>query len=344
MEALRLIKTVRHALAEARTTGDILHEAWQSGLLTEAVGARIADHDEEALATLGQLLCEAGAHTASCLRQPPEPGLDDLPGGPVGVYPEWTGPTLVERFGALGELEPVLAELTLLLEDANESLVVLACGADTESLYWSCIDGLDAGSECRDLVARILREQRRSTGARAPDGGSDGGPDGCGPEGDGPEEGATGEAGGVEEAVGPGAPGAARREEPRLVIPLGPPVPAVRGAQARGGPSAEASVGASGPPRTVEERRSEPSPARSVLIEVSSSCICSNSDFGVAGAPPAAVSAVSAVSAVAPAVGGSVQGSDMRGPLQLGGAVWSAGVGAAGPTSPRRARSPRTTR
>ncbi|MFB7946975.1 DUF6099 family protein [Kitasatospora phosalacinea] len=309
MEALRLIKTVRHALAEARTTGDILHEAWQSGLLTEAVGARIADHDEEALATLGQLLCEAGAHTASCLRQPPEPGLDDLPGGPVGVYPEWTGPTLVERFGALGELEPVLVELALLLEDANESLVVLACGADTESLYWSCIDGLDAGSECRDLVARILLEQRRATGARAPDDGADDGPDG-GPEGGGLEDGATGEAGGVAEAVGAGAPGAARREEPRLVIPLGPPVPAVRGAQVRGGPSA----GASGPPRTVEERRSESSPARSVLIEASSSCICSNSDFGVAGAPPAAVSAVSAA-------GGSVQGSDMRGPLQLGGAV-----------------------
>ncbi|GLW72166.1 hypothetical protein Kpho02_44650 [Kitasatospora phosalacinea] len=326
MEALRLIKTVRHALAEARTTGDILHEAWQSGLLTEAVGARIADHDEEAIATLGQLLCEAGAHTASCLRQPPEPGLDDLPGGPVGVYPEWTGPTLVERFGALGELEPVLAELALLLGDANESLVVLACGADTESLYWSCIDGLDAGSECRDLVARLLREQRRLTAARAPDDGPDDGPEdgpdggsGDGPDGgpdggpwngaggepwDGPGEGAAGEVGA---AVGAGAPGAARREERRLVIPLGPPVPAARSAQARGEPSA----GASCPPRAGEERRSESSPARSVLIEASSSCICSNSDFGVAGAPPAAVSAV----------GGSVQGSDMRGPLQLGGAV-----------------------
>ncbi|MFF4345097.1 DUF6099 family protein [Kitasatospora sp. NPDC001540] len=309
MEALRLIKTVRHALAEARTTGDILHEAWQSGLLTEAVGARIADHEEEAIATLGQLLCEAGAHTASCLRQPPEPGLDDLPGGPVGVYPEWTGPTLVERFGALGELEPVLAELALLLGDANESLVVLACGADTESLYWSCIDGLDAGSECRDLVAQLLREQRRLTGARAPDDGPGEEPrDGSGGGPGGPWDGSgEGEAGELGAAVGAGAPGAARREETRLVIPLGPPVPAVRGAQARG----ESSAGESCPPRAVEERRSESNPARSVLIEAISSCICSNSDFGVADAPPAAVSAV----------GGSVQGSDMRGPLQLGGAV-----------------------
>ncbi|MFC8718497.1 DUF6099 family protein [Kitasatospora sp. NPDC057198] len=297
MEALRLIKTVRHALAEARTTGDILHEAWQAGLLTEAVGARIADHDGEAFATLGQLLSEAGAHTASCLRQPPEPGLDDLPGGPVGVYPEWTGPTLVDRFSVLGELDPVLAELALLLEEANESLVVLACGAETESLYWSCIDGLDSGSECRDLVAELLREQRRLTGARAPDGEPG--------AGEGPEEEQGG--GREEEPSGPGVPGAARREEPRLVVPLGPPVPAARGAQVRGEPSA----GVSCPPRAGEERRSESNPARSVLIEASSSCICSNSDFGEAGASPAAVSAV----------GGSVQGSDMRGPLQLGGAV-----------------------
>ncbi|BAJ28464.1 MULTISPECIES: DUF6099 family protein [Kitasatospora] len=300
MDALRLIKTVRHALAEARTAGDILHEAWQAGLLTEAVGARIADHDEEVSATLGQLLGEAGAHTASCLRQPPEPGLDDLPGGPVGVYPEWTGPTLVDRFGTLGELEPVLTELALLLGEMNESLVVLACGADTESLYWSCIDGLDAGSECRDLVAGLLREQRGPTGARAPDGerGERGGREG--PEG--PEE--------PEEPGGAEVVGGARREEPRLVIPLGPPVPVARGAQLRGDPS----TGASCPPREAEERRSESSPARSVLIEASSSCICSSSDFEVAGAPPAAVSAVSAA-------GGSVQGSDMRGPLQLGGAV-----------------------
>ncbi|MEU5383456.1 DUF6099 family protein [Kitasatospora cineracea] len=296
MEALRLIKTVRHALTEARTTGDILHEAWQSGLLTEAVGARIADHDGESFATLGQLLCEAGAHTASCLRQPPEPGLDDLPGGPVGVYPEWSGPTLVERFSALGELEPVLTELALLLEQMNESLVVLACGAETESLYWSCIDGLDAGSECRDLVAELLREQRGPAGARAPD-------DGPGER----EEREEREEGG-EGLFGAGAPGAARREEPRLVVPLGPPVPAACGAQVRGEPSA----GVSCSPRVAAaERRSESSPARSVLIEASSSCICSNSDFGVAGASPSAVSAV----------GGSVQGSDMRGPLQLGGAV-----------------------
>ncbi|RKE19120.1 DUF6099 family protein [Streptomyces sp. TLI_171] len=315
MEALRLIKTVRHALAEARATGDILHEAWQSGLLAEAVGARIADHDGEEFATLGQLLGEAGAHTASCLRQPPEPGLGEPPGG----FVEWSGPALVERLTELGELEPVLVELGALLDEMRESLVVLACGADTESLYWSCIDGLDAGSECRDLVAELLRQQRNLAGER----------EGAGP----PEENSTAElrgttpaavtsavsgsvSGPVTSAVGSGeasatkaagvAPGAARREEPRLVVPLGPPVPAVC-AQLRAEPSTVPSC----PPRAAEERRSESRPARSVVIEASNSCICSSSDFGVAGALPAGV----------PGVGGSVQGSDMRGPLQLGGAV-----------------------
>lgn len=303
MEALRLIKTVRHALTEARATSDILHEAWQSGLLTEALGARIAEHDGEVgeggegdeedgdgedFATLGQLLCEAGAHTASCLRQPPDPGDTEGPGGGLA---EWARPGLVERLTELGDLEPVLVELTGLLEEMNESLVVLACGADTESLYWSCIDGLDAGSECRDLVAELLRRQRRLTAGR----------EGAQAEETEEEREETGETGEFDRV-----PGAARREEPRLVVPLGPPIPAAC-AQPRVEPSAAGSC----PPRAAEERRSESSPARSVLIEASNSCICSSSDFGVPGAPPAVV----------PGVGGSVQGSDMRGPLQLGGAV-----------------------
>ncbi|MFJ8440668.1 DUF6099 family protein [Kitasatospora griseola] len=296
MEALRLIKTVRHALIQSRATGDILHQAWQSGLLTEAVGARIGDHEGEEFATLGQLLSEAGSHAASCLRPPPDRsryGSGGLPGSGSG---DWSGPPLVERLTELGELEPVLTELAGLLEEAGENLVVLACGAETESLYWACIDGLDANSECRDLVAELLREHRRTTA-----------PDGASPE---HEENAE-HADDAEDAAVPAVfpepdeeevvPGGARREEPRLVVPLGPPVPAAR-AQARA-ESSGSLVGA-------VSRRSESSPARSVLIEASSSCICSSSDLVVTGAPSVGV----------PGVGGSVQGSDMRGPLQLGGA------------------------
>ncbi|MFJ5923644.1 DUF6099 family protein [Kitasatospora sp. NPDC092948] len=290
MEALRLIKTVRHALAEARATADILHQAWQSGLLTETVGARIADHEGEEFATLGQLLSEAGSHAASCLRHPPDRGPYGSGGllgdGPVNGLGDWSGPPLVERLTELGELEPVLTELAELLAEAGESLVVLACGAETESLYWACIDGLDANSECRDLVAELLRERRRVEA-----------PDGLSPEA--AEGGAP-----VEPAARPApeeVPGGALRGESKLVVPLGPPVPVAR---------AQSWAESSGSVVGAASRSSESSPARSVLIEASSSCICSSNDLVVAGAPPVGV----------PGAGGSVQGSDMRGPLQLGGA------------------------
>ncbi|MEV4557364.1 DUF6099 family protein [Kitasatospora sp. NPDC049285] len=303
MEALRLIKTARHALAAAREVPDILHEAWQAGLLTEAVGARIADREGERFATLGQLLCDAGAHTAGCLHQPPDVDAD-------GALAEWSRPARVERLHELGELEPVLVELSALLDEMSESLVVLACGAETESLYWSCIDGLDSGAECRDLVVELLRQERQSSRAPAAgeaageaEGESAGESDGNGE----PRAGrVTGDGLPAWQREADPAPGAARRAEPRLVVPLGPPVPAAC-AQPRVGLSAGVSCSS----RAAEVRRSESSPARSVLIEASNSCICSSSDFGVAGAPPAG----------APGVGGSVQGSDMRGPLQLGGAV-----------------------
>ncbi|KIQ62139.1 hypothetical protein TR51_23550 [Kitasatospora griseola] len=300
MEALRLIKTVRHALVASRATGDILHQAWQSGLLTEAVGARIGDHDGEEFATLGQLLSEAGSHAASCLRPPPDRSRYG-PGGVLGSGPgDWSGPPLVERLTELGELEPVLTELAGLLAEAGENLVVLACGAETESLYWACIDGLDANSECRDLVAELLREQRRTT---APDGASP--EDGeAAQDADDPADTAALTAAAAfpePEEEESAAAGGARREEPRLVVPLGPPVPAAR---------AQAWAESSGSLVGAVSRRSESSPARSVLIEASSSCICSSSDLVVTGAPSVGV----------PGVGGSVQGSDMRGPLQLGGA------------------------
>ncbi|MFG2824233.1 DUF6099 family protein [Kitasatospora sp. NPDC048365] len=338
MDALRLIKTARHALAEARSVPDALHEAWQTGLLTEALGARIAEReggDGEEYGTLGQLLCDAGGHAASCLDQPPEADPDGLGG-------DWSGGGRVERLGELGELEPVLAELAVLLNEASETLVVLACGADTESLYWCCIDGVDATGECKDLVAELLRAVRRAAGVEPPDededegAGADGraaGPPG-GPPADGEGRGGAGCCGGGDGDGGAGCGGccgaggvsggsARRAERATLVVPLGPPVgdagdrapdlvPDLVPAQAREVCSPDP---LRSPVRAAEERRSESSPARSVLIEASSSCICSSRLVGGVGAPVGLPAGVPAV------VGGSVQGSDIRGPLQLGGAT-----------------------
>ncbi|MFJ2188154.1 DUF6099 family protein [Kitasatospora sp. NPDC087861] len=144
MEALRLIKRARHALAEARHVPDVLAEARQAALLTEAVGAGLAELDDDELTGLGQQLSEAGAHAAVCLERSVVRAAV-LSGGRAG------------RLTGLGELAPTLGALDGLLRDVGETLVVLACGADTESLYWTCIDGVDAVAECKDLTGRLRK-------------------------------------------------------------------------------------------------------------------------------------------------------------------------------------------
>ncbi|GAB7183162.1 DUF6099 family protein [Kitasatospora sp. Ki12] len=160
MEALRLIKTARHALTEARHVPDVLAEARQAALLTEAVGARLAESADEELTGLGQQLAEAGAHAAVCLdRSVVRAAL--VSGGRAA------------RLTGLGEPAAALGALDGLLQEVGETLVVLACGAETESLYWTCIDGVDAVSECKDLAGRLCEAAGRAEGTeRAPLGGA----------------------------------------------------------------------------------------------------------------------------------------------------------------------------
>ncbi|WP_441246088.1 DUF6099 family protein [Kitasatospora sp. McL0602] len=306
MEALRLIKTARHALAEARSVPDVLTEAWQAGMLTETIGARIAESENGEISALGQLLCDAGAHAVGSMDQPSLPagsGVGDGGEEPDWSRADWTGAGRAGRLGELGELEPVLEELGRLLHDVAETLVVLACGAEGESLYWRCIDGVDAGSECKDLVAELLRTIRRE-----PSDDADVDILACldvdsarpGPD---------------RVRSGPGADQEAEADAPLsgvpiLLVPLRPPV-AGRAYQPGVAEPVERSAGSlSSGVRVPDDCRSASRPARSALTELSSSCICSNR---LLGAP-------------ADAVGGGVtgvsdQGSDMRGPLQLGSAV-----------------------
>ncbi|MFB7667951.1 DUF6099 family protein [Kitasatospora sp. NPDC056138] len=375
MDALRLIKTSRHALAEARSVPDALAEAWQAGLLTEAVGARIAERESGETAALGQLLCDAGAHTVGCLDQ--SSGGTSADGG---ADQEWSrgdcgGAGRAARLDELGELEPVLEELGRLLHEVAETLVVLACGADGESLYWRCIDGVDAGAECKDLVAELLRTVRKQSGDESTDGGSDSPDDGHGwyedeewdhhrerrdgddrrrshrqhgerlagerPSG---ERHRAGRAGTPDSTVEPDDAGTGpvtdrcpERGLPTLVIPLAPPG-ASPGYRPPVDESAELSVAArsaadqpapASPPSVdrfgcaPEERRSAPRPASESLTDASSACICSSRLPGVvvAGAAGSVVAGTPAAAAVRGAVGASDLGSDMRGPLRLGGAV-----------------------
>ncbi|MER8186294.1 DUF6099 family protein [Kitasatospora sp. NPDC094015] len=352
MDALRLIKTARHALAEARTVPDALLEAWQAGLLTEAIGARIAETTGGERAALGQLLGDAGSHAAACLEPPPEAdpacadgactdgacqdgacegdlcagdgcagaaragGGREAASGWAAWSAGWSGGGRAGRLGELGELEPVLLALGTLLHEVAETLVVLACGAEAESVYWRCIDGVDAGAECKDLVVELLRTVRRESGAPMPEAAElpeavDALPD----EEDldpvqQPSVAASGRPA-DDPAPARGGDRRAERAAPILVVPLGPPA----GRDYRPDPaSAEPSTArACLAARAPEDCRSASSPARSVLIDASSSCICSSRLFGASGAVGAA--------GVCDAAGASDQGSDMRGPLQLGSAV-----------------------
>ncbi|WP_380285159.1 DUF6099 family protein [Kitasatospora purpeofusca] len=157
MEALRLIKTARHGLAETRNIPDVLAEARQAAMLAGAVGARIARDEDGELAGLGSLLSEAALHAVGC--------LDHAAGDVAGASAFGPG-SRARRLGDLGELGPMLEELAGLLRDIGETLVVLACGADTESLYWACIDGVDAGAECTQLVGQLRDAVRRIAGER----------------------------------------------------------------------------------------------------------------------------------------------------------------------------------
>ncbi|MER5639292.1 DUF6099 family protein [Kitasatospora sp. NPDC002227] len=343
MEALRLIKTARHALSQARTVPDVLTEAWQAGTLTELIGARIAETESGEVGALGQLLCEAGAHAVSSVEQPATSGGTAEESD--WQRAEWSGAGRAGRLTELGELVPALEELERLLHDVADSLVVLACGAEGESLYWCCIDGVDAGAECKDLVADLLQTVRKERGDEAGptaveageaeaaewadefdesvalERSSEGAGAGSGVGRSG--RGGAGFSGTDRERPGPGRsrPGPAveqdtEEEVPLLLVPLSPPVTG-RGYQ----PVAERPVESSAAMRSSAARapddcRSASSPARSALTELSSSCICSSRLLGAAGVAGRTCGADSRGAA-----GVSDQGSDMRGPLQLGSAV-----------------------
>ncbi|BFV59285.1 hypothetical protein KCMC57_up43890 [Kitasatospora sp. CMC57] len=298
MDALRLIKTARHALAEARSAQDALAEAWQAALLTEAVGAAIAGRESGELAALGQLLCDAGAHAVSCLEEPGRAESAQETADTEWHRADWGGNGRAARLDELGELEPVLTELGGLLHETAEALVVLACGADGESLYWRCIDGVDAGSECKDVVVELLRTLRREAADAVPV--------------DSTEQAEAEVAGEPELSAVAGAGPAESQGVPTLVVPLGPPA-TVRADQARPAESVErSSASRCSPVRPAEDCRSASNPARLALRSASMRCICSSRLPGEAAGAGASCCGVT---------GASDQGSDMSGPLQLGSAV-----------------------
>ncbi|MFC1418614.1 DUF6099 family protein [Streptacidiphilus cavernicola] len=151
MDALRLIKSTRHGLTEARSVPQVLAEAWQACALVEAVAMVVAlELTESAVrdgtgcgaAEIARAVAEAAGHAAACVGRPPDDGA---------------GPSRAERLTLLVEPAGTVRELRILVQETAEALIVLACGAAEQELYWRCIDSVDAAAECQDLATQLLR-------------------------------------------------------------------------------------------------------------------------------------------------------------------------------------------
>lgn len=121
MDAVRLIDGMRHTLKGARGEQELLAGAWEAHAPAEAV--------------IGRLLPE-----------------DARPAGPPG--PARRADTLTE----VREPARALRDLRDLLSELGVVLVSAACSVEDESLYWQCIEALDAATDSRDLVCVLLRD------------------------------------------------------------------------------------------------------------------------------------------------------------------------------------------
>src|SRR4051812_48899816 len=138
MDALRLIKSTRHGLTEARNVAQVLAEAWQACALAEAVAQALAKELAEPTAPLegagsgaveiARAVAEAAGHAAACVGRPPDDGA---------------GASRAERLSLLTDLPGTARELRILVQETAEALIVLACGATEQDLYWRCIDSVD---------------------------------------------------------------------------------------------------------------------------------------------------------------------------------------------------------
>jgi hypothetical protein len=142
MDGVRLVEAGLRALAQARSATDVMVEAWQTQALAQAVGVRLALDGPPRLRAEARELSEAGARG----RAGADPALLCARGG--------------LRSGQLTRVldaERTLRGLASLLDEVGIALVAVAGPLDDETLYWQCMEAIDAAAESCDRVAVILR-------------------------------------------------------------------------------------------------------------------------------------------------------------------------------------------
>ncbi|MEU8887479.1 DUF6099 family protein [Streptomyces sp. NPDC048442] len=156
MDAVRLIRVGRHALAQSQAPLDILTEAWQAQALTQAIGGMLAMKGPPELRGEAQGLCEAGGRGCGTIDWSTLcAGGSSVPGFPAGQPPELRprAAQLVEIADARG----ALVGLGALLGEVGIALVGVACASDEEGFYWQTIEAIDAADESNDRVRGLLR-------------------------------------------------------------------------------------------------------------------------------------------------------------------------------------------
>jgi hypothetical protein len=151
MDGLRLIRATRQGLSEAWAVPDLIAEAWQAQALAEAVGSHLALHGGPELRTPGFKVCEAGGRAC---------GMSGLP-------PARAGPFRAALLTGVRDPAAALRELRDLLTDVGAALSSVAGTTEEESVYWQCIEAVDAADESKDRVCALLlrMQEPRSDGS-----------------------------------------------------------------------------------------------------------------------------------------------------------------------------------
>ncbi|WP_255955006.1 DUF6099 family protein [Streptomyces odontomachi] len=142
MDAVRLIGVGRRALAQSHEVPDIVAEAWQAQALAQAVGSRLAVGGPPELRGEALGLSEVGGRGCGAL------------GDPELKTEEIRASQLTE----IGDARQSLLELGVMLGEVGMALVGIACSAEEDSVYWQCMEGIDAADEARDRVVDMLRK------------------------------------------------------------------------------------------------------------------------------------------------------------------------------------------
>ncbi|MCM3297989.1 DUF6099 family protein [Streptomyces pseudogriseolus] len=142
MDAVRLIVTSRRTLAAGGGVPELMAEVWQAQALAQAIGSRLALVGPPHLRNEAVMLADLAGRGCGVLDPPPL--------GPDGPR--------AARLTELGETHACLMHLGGLLGDVGIALVGIACAADDEATYWSCVEAIDAADEARDRVRDMLRK------------------------------------------------------------------------------------------------------------------------------------------------------------------------------------------